>query len=946
MPINFFGNELSSRPEDAVDPRPRTLAINRNATTQIDFFAEPTQSPTAVPQAPPSINFFEDDPIKLETAPQETRGIARRVLAAPGDIIRGFGGAALDLAKGVGQSVGLLGSMATALGPPGGGTTNLPQQQGTEAWKALGAGAEQYAENLAQKPVETLRGTAGTLIGGPAGGEFARTGSTEAIRKDPYGTILQTMLAAPVLKPLAYGSIATALTKARPLIEGTAGGQKLLKPIDWLGRKTISKYGWTDEMFGLEAEMAGEKFRRVIQEAKPQALIAGGLAASNPKTASFITPGLNLDIDVLRNLNKGYNKFNAKEVASGPYGVPLTNQMLGKEFTYRKNNLDVVIGKEGFMRYGRADEFNALTAEEQRKILNARTIIDSNTQKLRDVNMISEREAAAGAWSYAYDTYRVFHNEADWINEIKNNPATARIWARAHKKDSKTLKNPLDQTKKATPEQVDNEVWSILQQTNDVFTSDLSGALSGPAGKAVTSLIAKKKIPPEIKDLLGRMGGKFLPVRIGETIERQNAMLLADSMLTRMESMVAKDGRPLIIRREVVPQKPQIAPKQGDQFWSSVDVRTPKLRNIAPAGRDYAVINKGEYSIFGKKWADMQIHPDVADAVYTINAPQVSGVFAKYLQLWKASKVADNPPTHINNMAGDIQYSGFAGASFLNPQNWPSFKEGFADVINFMKTGKLTPKLEQEISRGRMRPGMSAAEMGADYATIMHPGSSRGPEQWIDSYLRWRGQSGLSKIYDLEDQMFRVGTGRALEAKGMYARQADIEINKYFPSYDVTSPVGNFLRGRANLGPLPAWLGAATGGPFTSFPMENMRIALTVAKEHPMRFAAANMFPLTIAALGMGASGLTIEDYNGMLRNQPPHQQGKFLMPVPMPGGKIGFVDWTQMIPGADMLSNREVLGIRNKLGTIKGVPITVPIPQGMIFTGPAWRSEEHTSEL
>src|SRR3990172_10647548 len=123
MSINFFGNELSSRPEDAIDPRPQSLAINRNASPAIDFFAEdtlPVPVPTAVPQAPPSINFFEDDPIKLETAPQETRGIARRVLAAPGDIIRGFGGAALDLAKGVGQSVGLLGSMATALGPPGG----------------------------------------------------------------------------------------------------------------------------------------------------------------------------------------------------------------------------------------------------------------------------------------------------------------------------------------------------------------------------------------------------------------------------------------------------------------------------------------------------------------------------------------------------------------------------------------------------------------------------------------------------------------------------------------------------------------------------------------------------------------------------------------------------------------------------------------------------------
>ena len=129
-------------------------------------------------------------------------------------------------------------------------------------------------------------------------------------------------------------------------------------------------------MFGEEAGTAGEKFRRVIQEAKPQALIAGELAASNPKAASFLTPELNLDIDVLRNLNKGYNKFNAKEVASGPYGVPLTNQMLGKEFAYRKNNLDVVIDKQGFMRYGRADEFNALTLDEQRKVFNARKIID------------------------------------------------------------------------------------------------------------------------------------------------------------------------------------------------------------------------------------------------------------------------------------------------------------------------------------------------------------------------------------------------------------------------------------------------------------------------------------------------------------------------------------------------------------------------------------------
>ena len=97
------------------------------------------------------------------------------------------------------------------------------------------------------------------------------------------------------------------------------------------------------------------------------------------------------------------------------------------------------------------------------------------------------------------------------------------------------------------------------------------------------------------------------------------------------------------------------------------------------------------------------------------------------------------------------------------------------------------------------------------------------------------------------------------------------------------------------------------------------------------------MFPLTVTTLSMGASGLTVENYHEMLRNQPPHQQGKMLIPVPTPDGKIGFVDWTQMIPGADMLVRKEAFGISNQLGTVKGVPLTVPVPQGMIFSGPAW---------
>ncbi len=895
----------------------------------IDFFAGTPETPTPVTGTSRTFGDFMTATPVYKASP---RGGKDTMLESA----KGIGSDFIDFFKGIGTSIGMLGSVATAMDPLASkDPNNLVAQQGKGVLGAANVGASKYYEDLMTKPVKTAVRTAGTLIGGEGVADLLSEGDTTKILEHPAGTLLQVLLAAPALKPLAYGAAVTTLTRGRSIIAGSAGGEKLLGPVDWLGRKVLPKYGFTNEMYGLEAETAGKKFLSLEKDAKPNAIAAGELVASNPKAAPFMTPELEMSRQALREINRGYNKHMQTKVGVGPW-----NTQVGPEFAYKKRNLDVVIDHEGRMRYGSADEFNALTQEEQRKIFNARNKIDAGMEDLYKRGILTDEEFSKGAWSYAHDTYRVFHNEADWLHEIKTNPATQPIWNVAHAKLSKSLKNPLDQALPATAEQVDNEMWAILRQARELKKAENVATVQGPADSAVAALIRRKKIPPEIKNLLGRMEGEFMPVRIGETIAMQNNQILTDTMLSKMEGMVGFDGRPLIIRPQEVTLKP---PKPTAQpvgpFWSSAETREKQFAHPAPMGRDYSTLkSEGPGNpLWGRRWTNAQIHPDVIDAVHVMNSPEISGIFAKYLQLWKASKVADNIPTHINNMFGDVQYSTYIGASAANPQNWAHYARNGPDIFNYMTRGEISPRLEQFMSVGIMRPGLAAAEMGADYAKIMHPGSAHGFSAWIDRYLHWKGQSGLSQTYDMEDQFFRIGSAEVLMNKGMTLREAAIEINKYYPSYDVTSPVGNLLRGRGKLGPIPAGVGAFIGGPFTSFPMENMRIALLASKEHPIRFAATNMMPAAITALGMGASGLTIDDYHELLRKQPPYMQGKLLIPVPLPNGKIGFIDWTQAIPGADMNVRKEAFGFGNQMGSIAGVPTTVPAPQGMLFSGPGW---------
>lgn len=784
-----------------------------------------------------------------------------------------------------------LGTLAVgALSPSRKEDVDPVRDAGMEAWKSIGVDTTEYFKDLGEKPGTTLRGTAGTAIGGPAMGEFFRTGDPSQMAAAPERTVIDTILNAPTVMLPAIGLTSKVASMARGPLSRVPGGSKLIQKTDVLGRQIIPKYNWTDEFFGIEAEYEGSKFLKTVQETKPLAIKVGEVMAENPLAAPFIAPDARISSGNLKLLNRGYMKFVEQQKAQSPMGPY-------PEFQFNRRGLSATVDNSGFVKYGKADEFNKLTPEQQLKTVNFRNQVDANHQLMYDRGLLTDEEYTAGSLGYLHKSYRVFHNEADWINQLKTNPATKPIWNDARAFVAK-------QFPAATPEQIDNKLWAILGQARELKSNPQLAAVQGPLDSAYSALIKRRNVPPAIAKLLGPMEGEFMAVRAGETLDMQNRILLWDSMATRMTTTPGADARPLVI------------PKGSPNYDSYRDFVTLK----ADGGQ--------ANPIWGRKWTDAQVHPDVIDAVQTIGNPLGVGVISRLINTWKTAKVADNPPTHLNNIVGDIQFTGYTGASFINPRNTPHYQAAMDDITRFWWAGMMnpSPELARAMQLGAVRPGLASVEMGADYAKLMRPGEARSVVDVMDRILQSKIQGKISAAYDMEDQVFRYGAWKTLVARGMPDTLAAIEVNKYFPSYDVTSPLGNWLRGHAALGPLPAGLGSVAGGPFTSFPLEALRITTTVAREHPIRYAAANLVPLTVTVAGMGQSGMTMDDYYNMLESQPPHMQGKLLIPVPTPSGRPALLDWTQMIPLADWQLRKEIAGVRMPPG-----------PQGMLFNGPGW---------
>jgi hypothetical protein len=315
------------------------------------------------------------------------------------------------------------------------------------------------------------------------------------------------------------------------------------------------------------------------------------------------------------------------------------------------------------------------------------------------------------------------------------------------------------------------------------------------------------------------------------------------------------------------------------------------------------------------------MHRDIADILPTLQGNTTNRFLAQYMTAWKASKTTWSPSTHLNNVMGDVLFAHLAGVNPLNPLNTRYYLQSANELTEYLKNPARIPSanVREALESGGIRPGFAGSELQ------MLTNRLRGlrPEQTVaegalgvltDNKVAQK----LRDIYDAEDQVFRYAGYLKNRAHGMTPMEASAEVNKYFPSYATSSPVGRFLRGQSH----PA--GVFVGGPFSSFPLEATRIYATAAREKPWRLSAVGALPLTLTALNTGNAGISMEEWHRTVDRLP--SRGKTLIPMVGPDGQLEVADWSNIIP----------LGSWSQLGG--SLPESGPA-RDVFANGPLWNA-------
>ena len=780
-----------------------------------------------------------------------------------------FGASArvLEHAQGIGHLVKSAARFMAGFPSEGGKTPAETEADIVKLAKALGGA-------VTADPGAAARALPEMLLGPELGA--AIKGDFDPLKEDPGGALVDALLMGPQLGMPAVGMTAGVLSKARrvsPLAE------RVLSKADPLMAKVIPKYMWSNEALAIEARRAGEHLAASSLTTEPAVRAALELYKQDPRYVDFLEPALEFG---KRDVARFRKAMTAQEIAPGQY----------TPFSFKGKNLELSVDANGVIEYGRAGQFAALPPDVQTRIFDIRKIIDTNHAELVRRGILDPKTGQQHMWSYLHKMYQA-HFDPTWGKQVMNpaNPLyqSASAWI----------------TKNMPGADVDTTLRVILKKAEELRAHPDQlfrlGGFRNPAGV----LIPRKELPPAIEAFLGPLHGEKNAARLGATLDAQFRLMANDTALERMLSATALDGRPLLIS----PLKSGGAPAAGFVKLSSDDVA------------------------YGR-WAGHWVHPDVADIIPSLSPVHTNRFLNQYLQAWKSGKTVWNPNTHLNNMMGNVIFATLAGISPLNPANMKYYKQAATEILGANKgfawdptVLSTMPQLQAAVSLGGVRPSFAAHELKSLANRVPQLRPAQG---WVDVMLSALTDTKLAErvktFYDAEDQIMRYAAFLKMTERGMSGRLAAVEVNKYFPSYAVSSPLGRFLRGETAGG-----VGGVIGNPFVSFPLETARIYSIAAREKPFQLFAALSLPFAATNIGLGNAGLTLEDYHRLRQEMPSGQQGRLLIPWGTSAGDTQWVDATSIIPGARSFQGSEVL----KSITGRALPQG---PMGELWgSGPAW---------
>lgn len=764
-----------------------------------------------------------------------------------GGLIYNFGRAEVNFYKAIAQ----------------GKTPQEASQDFTKGTEHVGQIGETLAGGLKERPGATLASFISPQIG-----KAVEEGSMAPILNEPGETLFDLMLAGPTVgMPLAglAAKPATALAAKYPSI-----GRAV--------QKVVPKFNYTDQMYALEAERQGEYMAKSLMLSEPSVKELSELLKTQPEALDLLGP-------------ERFTKTNVKE-----FGKKLEHQRQagvgagmqpGKNipfrFTAKKGDLSLAVDEDGWITYGKADLFNTLPKSVQDTAVRVRTLIDTFDQEIATRELYKPKDWQAKMMSYLHEMYEINYDSKAWVKELRDNRPwvinDAAEWLMKHY----TKASKKGGTLPPTPAEVTGFIDRLL--TPQMYRQVLSNpehllTMPGSFTGDVVSLLRSKKIPEPIRQLIGPLAPTENAIRVGHTLDAQIRIITNDNAMQKMSTLFAKDGGVLLTKPGTLP---------------------PNARYIEIPD-----------SIAFGRWAGGYVHPDIADAIPTMKGTRFAGNISRFLQSWKASKTIWNPQTHVNNWLGNVMFSHFVGANIMNPANAGYYTSSIKELAGYVSdrsaAAMSNPELRNAIRYGVVRPGFAGSELTNMAKRIqgITPKTHSIPDYLLNLLTETRVATKLKDVYDVEDQIFRYAAFKKLRSQGWSDTKAAVEVNKYFPSYAVSSKLGNFLRGQGSLLGMPGNVGQAIAAPYTSFPLEAARIFSVAAKEHPWRLFAANTLPLSANVLNMGDAGMTPEDYHAFLGKIPRSKRGQALIAASRGNGEVDWVNITNAWPMSNLWTRSE----------------------------------------
>lgn len=523
----------------------------------------------------------------------------------------------------------------------------------------------------------------------------------------------------------------------------------------------------------------------------------------------------------------------------------LQNKNLYNE-DYLENTVNKALGGDQ-AALGRLGQDSTIAA---RLVTDMRNEIDTLSRSINDKFVVDSTMKATidnNLGTYLNRSYKAFDEKGTY--KVKGLNATDRNNARNY-----------FMSKGMSAANADAALKRLVEQTDKDSFLDTFAEIIKPKGVGTSStpLKSKKDLPPEIQAVLGPINNPFK--NFSNTLEKLSVIQAEHDFL---------EGVARHMRANRLAYSEGTAPVGATQNLGDID---RKVRGISQLIKDDKLKNPLEGLYADKHYRNFIREGLDTDGFWGSDPNSFLRAFLKLKSASQISKTVLSPATHGRNMFGNMV---IMTANGLTP-SWKGMKQGLSQVSSKFKNPSSREAADQLAKYQRYGIVDSGVSANIIRKTALDALKNKTPSTWMDKLMKRSGGEAAFKLYQAEDDMFKImHFEKTLAAmKRAHPNMSEIDVERLaaqrtrdlMPNYNLVPKAFKKLRG-------------APVGDFLAFPAEMTRISKNLLKYTMQDLTSGNATLVgegmkRLAGLGVaGIAGDAAQNYTANLFGITPDQE-------------------------------------------------------------------------